>query len=71
MSAERPEPQLAMEIVDGRDALGIVVFREQEDGQIISDIKGMKIDKLTAAKLFYQMAKQLKAMHDAEQEAES
>lgn len=55
-----------MEFIDGRDSLGIIVFREQEDGQIVSDIKRMKLDKLTMAKLLYQMAKQLKAMHDQE-----
>ncbi|QPE04147.1 hypothetical protein IT882_13195 [Microbacterium schleiferi] len=60
---------IGMEVVDGRDALGIVIFRESPDGQIVSEIKGMKLDKLTGAKLFYQMAKQLKAMHDAEQES--
>ena len=57
---------IGMELIDGRDALGIVIFREQPDGQIVSEIKGMKVDKLTGAKLFWQMAKQLKAMHDAE-----
>lgn len=56
----------AFKIIDGRDSLGIVLFREQEDGQIVSEIKGMKLDKLTMAKLLYQMAKQLKAMHDQE-----
>ena len=57
---------LGMEFVDGRDSLGIVIFREQEDGQIVSEIKGMKLDKLTMAKVLYQMAKHLKAMHDQE-----
>ncbi len=55
-----------MEMIDARNALGIVIFREQPDGQIVSEIKGMKVDKLTGATLFWQMAKQLKAMHEAE-----
>ena len=60
---------ISMEVIDARSALGVIVLQETEDGQIVSDIKGLKLDKLTTAKLLYQMAKQLKALHEAEQES--
>ena len=60
---------ISMEVIDARSALGVIVLQETEDGQIVSDIKGLKLDKLTTAKLLYQMAKRLKALHDAEQES--
>lgn len=61
--------EIGMEVIDARSALGVIVLQETEDGQIVSDIKGLKLDKLTTAKLLYQMAKQLKVLHEAEQES--
>lgn len=57
---------IGMEIMDARDALGFIVLRETDDGKVVGDIKSLAIDKLSAAKMLYQMAKQLKALHDAE-----
>ena len=57
---------IGMEIMDARDALGFIVLREADDGQVVGEIKSLAIDKLSAAKLLYQMARKLKAIHDAE-----
>lgn len=59
-------PAIGMEVIDGRDSLGVVILRAQGDESIVSEIKGLRVDKLTAARLFYQLANQLKALHDAE-----
>jgi hypothetical protein len=55
-----------MELIDGRDALGVIVFRDEGD-QIATEIKAMKISKLDMAKLCIQLGRSLKAQHDAEQ----
>ncbi|WP_424936686.1 MULTISPECIES: hypothetical protein [Bacteria] len=57
---------IQMEVIDGRGALGIVILREEGD-QIATELKGLRVDKLTAARLFYSLAKKLKAIHDDEQ----
>lgn len=57
---------IQMEMIDARDSLGLVVFREGEDGNVVAEVKALRLDKLEAAKIFYRFAKQLKAMHDAE-----
>lgn len=57
---------IGMEVIDGRDALGIILFRDTGD-QIATEIKSMKIPKLDLAKLCMQLGRTLKAQHDAEQ----
>ena len=60
-------PDIDMEVIDGRDALGIVIFRAEGD-HIATEIKAMKLPKLDLAKLCMQLGRALKAQHDAEQE---
>lgn len=60
--------EIDMEIIDGRDALGVIVFRETGN-QISTEIKAMKLPKLALAKLCMQLGRALKAQHDAEQES--
>lgn len=57
---------IGMEIMDARNALGFIVLREADDGQVYGEVKSLAIDKLSAAKMLYQMAKHLKALHEAE-----
>lgn len=60
------DAEIGMEVIDGRDALALIVIRETDNGSAMADIKSLRIDKLSAAKLLYGLAKQLKALHDAE-----
>lgn len=60
---------IGMEVIDGREALALIVIRETPDGEAMAEVKSLTIDKLSAARLLYRLAKQLKAMHDAESSA--
>ncbi len=57
---------IGMEVIDGRDALALIVIRETPDGEAMAEVKSLTIDKLSAARMLYGLAKQLKALHDAE-----
>jgi hypothetical protein len=59
------DTEIGMEVIDGRDALGVILFREEGD-QIVTEIKAMKIPTLDLAKLCMQLGRALKAKHDAE-----
>jgi hypothetical protein len=59
--------EIGIEVIDGREALGIIVFRDAGDDQIGTEIKGMKLSKLDLAKLCMQLGRALKTQHDAEQ----
>lgn len=56
---------IGIEMVDGRGAAAIVVFRDEGD-HIATEIKGSKLTKLDLAKLCMQLGRALKAQHDAE-----
>lgn len=58
---------LGVEVVDGRDALGVVVIRALDDGHVTADIKSLRISKKEAAALFLTMARRLKAIADEEE----
>ena len=60
------EKDIGMEVIDGREALALIVIRETEDGSAMADIKSLRIDKLSAAKLLYGLAMQLKTLHESE-----
>lgn len=59
-----------MELIDGRDALGIIIFRD-EGAQIATEVKAMTIPKIDLAKLCMQLGRTLKAQHDAEMTGET
>ena len=57
---------IGMEVIDGRDALALIVIREHDDGQATAEIRSLTIDKLSAAKILYNLAVHLKAAHESE-----
>jgi hypothetical protein len=56
---------IGIEMVDGRDAAAIVIFRDEGD-HISTDIEGSKLSKLDLAKLCIQLGRALKAQSDEE-----
>lgn len=57
---------IGMEVIDGRDALALIVIRETPEGGAMAEIKSLTIDKLSAAKILNKLAVHLKAAHEAE-----
>lgn len=63
------EENIGIEVVDTRDALGVVILRETAGGQVDVEMKGLQISKADAANLFYALAVRLKRQALEEGEA--
>lgn len=63
-----PSPdQFGIDVVDGRDSIAIIVFRDGGD-HITTELRGVTITKLELAQLCMNLGRTLKAQHDAETE---